>query len=414
MGYTPACLGAPEPAHHATAHAARSRSGPQEPASRHVRRPLRAPSPDARLAHRSRPDQRSRRRDGDARGAPRPARSGRQLQGRQGLHGPRARACHRRRGPGLAERRPAGRQDRQRGADRAPVGGRPDAPPGGQPGRHRAGRPAGFGQDDDGREACPPHRQDRAATPPGGRRPVPPGRHRAADDAWREPRHPGLRGARRDAGAGDRSAGDRARPPRGPRHGDPGHGRPPDPRRGPDGRGDRARAGGPAGRDAPRGRRDGRPGGGRGGPGVRRRRPADRPRADEDRRGCARRRGALDQRGLRAAGEVPRHRREDRRPRTVPPGPPRRTDPRHGRRPDPDRAGPGCVRRHDGREGRGEAADGQLHPGGHARAAPAGQEDGAARPGHGDDSGPWRDGPRGAGFGRSRRPRGGPRRSSDR
>ncbi len=47
---------------------------------------------------------------------------------------------------------------------------------------------------------------------------------------------------------------------------------------------------------------------------------------------------------------------------------------------------------------------GKLHPRGHARAAPAGQEDGPARPGGRDDPGAGRDGQGGPGIGRPRRP----------
>ena len=47
-------------------------------------------------------------------------------------------------------------------------------------------------------------------------------------------------------------------------------------------------------------------------------------------------------------GQVPRHRREDRRPRGVPPRPARRPDPRHGRRRHARRARPGGVRREAG------------------------------------------------------------------
>ena len=81
---------------------------------------------------------------------------------------------------------------------------------------------------------------------------------------------------------------------------------------------------GQAGRDAARRRRDDRPGGRRGRPGVRRRRPGDRPHPDQDRRRRPRWRGALDLGGDRRPGQVPRHRREDRRPRGLPPGPARR------------------------------------------------------------------------------------------
>ena len=82
---------------------------------------------------------------------------------------------------------------------------------------------------------------------------------------------------------------------------------------------------------------------------------------------------------------VPRHRREDRCPRALPSRPARRPDPRDGRCPDPHRAGPGVVRPEDGRGDRRAPADRAIHAGGHARAAPAGQEDGSARPDRRDD-----------------------------
>ena len=66
-------------------------------------------------------------------------------------------------------------------------------------------------------------------------------------------------------------------------------------------------------------------------------------------------------------GQVPGHRREDGRARGVPSRSPRRPDPGDGRHPDPRRAGPGDVRLEAGRADGGEAAQGQLHPRGHAR-----------------------------------------------
>ena len=131
--------------------------------------------------------------------------------------------------------------------------------------------------------------------------------------------------------------------------------------------------------------------------------PGDRAHPDQDRRRRPRRRGALDLGRHRRPGQVPGHRREDRRPRGLPPGPPRRPDPRHGRHPDPRRAGPGDDGRQPGRQDGGEAPQGELHPRGHARPAPASPEDGPDRPDHGDDPGhgqPRRGGP---GRGRSRR-----------
>ena len=123
---------------------------------------------------------------------------GRQLQGRQGLHGPGPRAGDRERDPGSPQRRPTGRQDRQRRADGAPVRRRPHAPPGGQPGRHRPRRAAGLRQDDDGGEAGPPYRQDRPASAARRGRPVPAGSHRPAGDPRGKPGPAGLRRARGD------------------------------------------------------------------------------------------------------------------------------------------------------------------------------------------------------------------------
>ena len=76
----------------------------------------------------------------------------------------------------------------------------------------------------------------------------------------------------------------------------------------------------------------------------------------------------------------------------------------HGRHPDPRRAGAGDLRRQPGREDGGEAPQGELHARGHARAAPAGPEDGPDRPDHGHDPGHGQHGRRGPGRGRPRRP----------
>ncbi len=104
-----------------------------------------------RAVGRARPRRADRRghRQGDARDPPRAARGGRQLQGRQAVHGDGQGARGRRRGHQAAQPGPAGRQDRRRGADEAD--GRPGgrhhllaAPADGDP----HGRPAGLGQDD--------------------------------------------------------------------------------------------------------------------------------------------------------------------------------------------------------------------------------------------------------------------------
>ena len=106
--------------------------------------------------------------------------------------------------------------------------------------------------------------------------------------------------------------------------------------------------------------------------------------------------------------------REDRRPRGLPSGPARRPDPRDGRHPHARRAGAGDLRQRPGGQARGEAPQEQLHPRGHARAAPAGPEDGSPRPGHVDDPGDGQPRRRGAGRRRSRATSSAPKPSSGR
>ncbi len=399
----------PEPAHHPAGAPARRRPRSPGAATPHVRRPLGTPAPGARRPVRPWPHQRGRRRSGDARGPPGPPRSRRQLQGRQGLHRPGARARHRRRGARQPECRAAGREDRQRRADRAALRRRSSVPPVREPSRRRDGRPPGIGQDHLRRQARPPRGQAGAA--PDARRggPVPSGRDRAAPDPREGSRHPGLQRPGRDLGPGDRPAEHRGRAPRGPRHADPRHRGPPQHRRGPHGRGDRPGEGGQARRDPPRRGRHGRPRGRQRRPGLPRGGPADRPGADEDRRRRARRRCPVDQCRDGPPGEVPGHGREDGRAGALPSRPLGRANPRDGRRADTHRAGPGRLRREGGGEGSRQAPVGQLHARGHAGAAAAGQEDGAARTGHRDDPGHGRDGQAGRGFdqpGRSQADRG--------
>ena len=168
-----------------------------------------------------------------------------------------------------------------------------------------------------------------------GRRPLlvaaDPYRPAAADQLetlGKEPRHPGLSRTGRHVGRGHRPRRRRGGQAPGPRRGHPRHRRPAVSRRGADGRDRRRQRGGPPGRDAARRRRDDRPGGRGGRPGVRRRGPGQRPDPDQDRRRCPRWRGAVDLGGHRRPGQVPRHRREDRRARGLPSRPARRPDPR--------------------------------------------------------------------------------------
>ena len=189
----------------------------------HVRHPQRPPPQDPRRVDRSWPRDRSGPRRGDARGPPRPARGGRQLQGGQGLRRAGARAGAGRRDPREPDRRPAGREDRQRGAHRAPVRGRPDLPRRGQPGRDRPRRPPGIGQDDVRGQARQAHRQARSGAAPRGRRPLPAGRRGPARDAGQEPQHRRLSRPGRDPHRGHRPAGRRAREAHRPRHRDHRH-----------------------------------------------------------------------------------------------------------------------------------------------------------------------------------------------
>ena len=93
------------------------------------------------------------------------------------------------------QRRPDGGQDRPRGADRHPRRRRPHLPLRRLTGGHRHGRPAGLGQDDLVGQAGPLDRAPGPAAAAGGRRPLPPGGGRPAQDAGPEPRHPGLQRA---------------------------------------------------------------------------------------------------------------------------------------------------------------------------------------------------------------------------
>ena len=124
--------------------------------SERVRPALRAAAGDALRRSLARQAERGRRRRGDARDPPRPARGRRQLQGRQIVHRDAQGALPRRRGAGEPRSRPAGGQDRQRGADRADGWHGQRAGVGLQrPDRDPDGRPAGLRQDDRLREARP-------------------------------------------------------------------------------------------------------------------------------------------------------------------------------------------------------------------------------------------------------------------
>ena len=194
-----------------------------------------------------------------------------------------------------------------------------------QPGRRRDGRPAGLGQDDLDRQARPPRRQARPPAAARRRGPVPAGRRGPARDARQEPRHPRLSRAGRDAGRRHRRAA-ASRPPSA-RSATSSSSTPPGACRVDEALMAEIAAVNAAvqpGRDAARRRRDDRPGGRRRGPGVRGRGARHRPDPDQDRRRRPRRRGAVDLRRHRRPGQVPGHRREDRRARGLPPGPPRR------------------------------------------------------------------------------------------
>ena len=107
----------------------------------------------------------------------------------------------------------------------------------------------------------------------------------------------------------------------------------------------------------------------------------------------------------RRPGQVPGHRREDRRPRGLPPRPARRPDPRHGRHPDPRRAGPGARRRRSRPPSwRRSCARASFTLEDMLDSDPADPEDGPARPGHVDDPGHGQHGRRGPGRRRPRRP----------
>ena len=208
---------------------------------------------------------------------------------------------------------------------------RPHVPPRRQPGGRHARGPPGLGQDDLGREAREAPRQARPPADARRRGPLPSGGRGPARDPRQVARRRGPPRARRHPDGRHRPRRHRGREATGPRRRDHRHRRPPHHRRRPDGRDPRGQRRGQARRDAAGGRRDDRPGGRDGRPGLRRRRVRDRPRPDQDRRRRPRRRGALDRRGDRDPGQVPGHRREDRRPRGVLPGPARRPHPRHGR-----------------------------------------------------------------------------------
>ena len=176
-----------------------------------VRPALRPPPGDALRRPLARQAERGRRRRGDARDPPRPARGRRQLQGRQSLHHDAEGALPRRRGAGEPRPRPAGGQDRQRGADRADGRHRPRAGLRLQrPDRDPDGRPAGLGQDDRLRQARPlPARERQEGRRPRRLRRLPPGRGRPAGHRRRARRRPRLRARHRRRPGRDRRLGAR-------------------------------------------------------------------------------------------------------------------------------------------------------------------------------------------------------------
>ena len=117
-----------------------------------------------------------------------------------------------------------------------------------------------------------------------------------------------------------------------------------------------------AARRPARGRRDDRPGRGRRRRVVRRGGRVRRRRDDEARRRRPRRRRALGQGGDRQADPLRLDRREAGGLRALPPGPDGVADPRHGRRPQPDRESREAGRRAPGRRPAGEAAKATSSP----------------------------------------------------
>ena len=208
----------------------------------HVRHPQRPPPQDPRRADRSWPRDRGRRRRGDARGPPGPARGGRQLQGGQGLRRAGARAGGRARRSSRASP-PASRSSRSstRSSPRScPRATGPSA---------LVGNPAvialvglqGSGKTTSAAKLAKHIVKLGRRAAPRRRGPVPAGRRGPARDAGQEPRHRRLPRPGRDPHRGHRPAGHRAREAHRPRHGDHRHGRPPHDRR-------RAHGGDPRGR----------------------------------------------------------------------------------------------------------------------------------------------------------------------
>src|SRR2546425_1596447 len=164
-----------------------------------VRHPVGEAPGDARRSARPRPPRRGGDLARDARDPARAARGRRQLQGRERLRRPRARAGARSGRGEEPDARPAGREDRPRGADGADGRGQLEA---------RLRRPAadgdpprrapGLGQDDRRGEARAAPAQGGQEAGDGRRRPPAPGRYRPARAARPSDPDPGLRrGAQR-------------------------------------------------------------------------------------------------------------------------------------------------------------------------------------------------------------------------
>ncbi len=282
-----------------------------------VRSALRPPAVDPLRRPFARQAERVRRRRGDARDPPRPARGRRQLQSRQNLHQDAEGAL-----PGLrrAEQprsRPAGGEDRQRGAGGADGRHRQRAGDGAfRPDRDPDGRPAGLGQDDRLRQARPLLQEDQQGRRDRRLRRLPAGRGRAAGHRRRARRRPRLRARHRRRPGRDRRVGAAAGEDRAPRRPHRRHRRAPAHRPGPDVRALPDPQEDEAARRPPRRRRDDRPGRRRRRRILRRGGRVRRRRDDQARRRRPRRRRALGQSRHRQADPLRLDRREDSRTST--------------------------------------------------------------------------------------------------